>query len=157
LCETLEQGTRRANGSDLIRWFVLRGCNMAEAKDYSLDGKDRQEWDRLWGEKTLRLLPGKCMLPLRDHEFGSLKVKAVALSDDPVEFAASVWRNSELCPVCGESTAGCLRVAAHLTVEYSRPTDWPFKTEPSYWLGVWVHELCFERCQETARPAGIPW
>jgi hypothetical protein len=133
---------------------------VADGKGYSLGGADREEWDRLWGAKTLRLLPGECRLDLRDLSgFESLKVKAVALSDDPPEFAPRIWRKSELCPVCGESTAGCRRVASTLTVEYELPAALPFKCEPSFslGLGVWAHESCFERCQDTGRPAGIPW
>ena len=129
---------------------------MADGKDYSLGGKDREEWDRLWGGSTFRLLPGKCMLNLKTS-FEFLSVKAVSVSADPPEFAGRMRRESDSCPVCGESTAGCSRMAAHLTVEYHTPPDWPFKSEPYYWVGVWVHQPCFERCKETGRPAGIPW
>jgi hypothetical protein len=129
---------------------------MTDGKDYSLGGADRAEWDRLWGARTLRVLPGECRLDL-GAPLGPLKVKWVALSDDPPEFATHISRESEVCPVCGESTAGCRRLAATLTVEYERPVDWPFKCEPSFGRGVWAHESCFGRCQDTGRPAGIPW
>ena len=72
-------------------------------------------------------------------------------------FAARIRRESDRCPVCSESTAGCDRVAAQLTVEYRRPPDWPFRVDPGYWCGVWAHRACFECCAETGRPAGIPW
>ena len=150
------QAVHLAPAAAELRAFGHRGCAVADGKDYSLGGADREEWDRLWGGKTLRLLPGECGLHL-SSPFEFLKVKAAALSDDPPEFATRVWRESELCPVCGESTAGCRRVAAHLTVEYERPVVWPFMCEPSFWWGVWAHESCFDRCQETGRPADIPW
>ena len=116
-------------------------------KDYPLDDSDREEWDRLWALRTLRLLPGECKLEM--NGFGSLKMKAVALSDDPPEFTSRVFRESEVCPVCGTSTVGCVRVGGHLAVEFERPADWPFTGDPSYWCGVWVHPGCFELCQET--------
>jgi hypothetical protein len=90
-------------------------------------------------------------------QLSPLKVKTFALSDDPPEFADRVWRESEVCPVCGETTADCPRVAATLTLEYEKPVDWSFKCEPSFGMGVWGHESCFERCEDTLRPAGIPW
>jgi hypothetical protein len=131
---------------------------VADARDYSLDREERDEWDRLWGASTLRLIPCKCRLDLRTgFESLNLKVKAILLSPDPPEFAARIHRKSDCCPVCGESTAGCVRVAAQLTVEYDRPVDWPFKSDPTYWFAVWTHQECFEQCQETGRPAGIPW
>jgi hypothetical protein len=121
---------------------------------HSLDSDDREEWDRLWGARTLHLIPGGCKLLFRD---APLTVKAAAISDDPPQFAARIFRETEHCPVCGESTSGCLRVAATLTMEYEMPPDWPWKLPLRIRRGVWAHQSCFERCQDTGRPAGIPW
>src|SRR6516162_108298 len=108
-----------------------------EEKDYSLDGKDRAEWDRLWSARTQRLLTGKCKLDVSRH-FPSEKVKSVTIADDPTEFAARVHRVSEICPVCGETTAGQVRLGASLEVTIDRGL--------SLGMGVWVHPACFERC-----------
>jgi hypothetical protein len=77
------------------------------------------------------------------------KLKSVTIADDPPEFSARVWRDSEICPVCGESTAGCVRIGATLglTFENGLRLGW----------GVWVHPSCFERCADTGISAGIPW
>ncbi|MCI0742676.1 MAG: hypothetical protein L0Y72_26885 [Gemmataceae bacterium] len=74
----------------------------------------REEWDRRWGAKTQRVRPAGCNLDLSHFQFGN--VSSVTISADPVEFADRVWRESELCPVCGKSTASQPRVAATLNV-----------------------------------------
>jgi hypothetical protein len=129
---------------------------MACEKDYSLDGKDRPEWDRLWGATTLRLLPGPCRLDLQT-DFAPLRVKAYFLSPDPVEFAGRMDRQSDCCPVCGESTAGGSQVAVTLYVEFDKPAGWPSQSDFTLGFSAWAHPACFERCQGTGRPAGIPW
>jgi hypothetical protein len=72
-----------------------------DEKDYSLDGKDRDEWDRLWQARTQRLLPDGCKLDL-GSELSSERLTRVTIADDPPEFAERVHRGSEVCPVCGE-------------------------------------------------------
>jgi hypothetical protein len=120
-------------------------------KDYSQGGDDREEWDRLWGAKTLRLLPGECKLDLGTlwFPFSSMKIVKVAISDDPLEFAAGVYRETEMCPVCGITTVSYPRVPGHLSLEFERPSNWPYECNPSYCMGVWAHQSCFERCQDT--------
>src|SRR5262245_60612488 len=61
-------------------------AGVTDSADYSLEGADREVWDRLWGASTLRLLPGECRLAL-DVLLESPKVKTTALSADPAEFA----------------------------------------------------------------------
>jgi len=84
-----------------------------------------------------------------------LKVQSATIADNPPEFAARVWRASEICPVCGETTTGCVRVAASLDVTFEKLVS--LARGFSYLIGVWVHQLCFERCADTGRPASIPW
>lgn len=120
--------------------------------DSPTDADDRAEWDRLWGARTLRRLPGECRLALP-----APSSNATTLAPDPVEFADRVPRESEVCPVCGQSTAGSVRVAASLTVEWTLPADYPADRKLSYLLGVWVHQFCFDCCPDTGQPAGIPW
>jgi hypothetical protein len=112
------------------------------------DGKDREEWDRLWGARTQRLLPGPCRLDV-GRQWPHQKLTAVTIADDPPEFAARVCRGSEDCPVCGRSTAGCARVPASLDVT--------FEDGLSLGIGVWAHESCFDSCSDTGVPARIPW
>jgi len=121
---------------------------MSDEKDYTLDGKDRAEWDRLWSAKTQRRLPGPCMLDL-PRECKSEALKQVTIFDDPPEAAGLVFRSSDTCPICGAPTAGCDRVAASL--------DLTFASGLTFGMGVWAHRLCFERCADTGIPAPIPW
>jgi hypothetical protein len=77
------------------------------------------------------------------------KLQAVTIADDPPEFAALVYRVSEICPVCDESTAGHVRIGASLDVT--------FESGLNFGMGVWVHPACFESCADTGIPARIPW
>jgi len=121
---------------------------MSDEKDYTLDGKDREEWDRLWSARTQRILPGPCMLDL-PRECRSETLTRVTIFDCPSEVAHLVFRGSDTCPICGTSTACCARVAASLDVT--------FASGLSLGMGVWAHEGCFERCVDTGIPAPIPW
>lgn len=119
-----------------------------DGKDYSLDGNDREEWDRLWSGRTQRLLPGACKLNL-GHHFAALQLARATITDDPPEVAGLVSRGSEVCPICGESTAGDARVAALLDVTFANGLG--------FGMGVWAHHACFEACSDTGLPARIPW
>jgi hypothetical protein len=120
-------------------------------KDYSLDGKDRAEWDQAWASMPhRRLLPSPkidvaCFF---GSAFGEVVV-SVTISEDPPQHSDKPWRQSETCPVCGASTAGTRRLPATL-----HPT---FANGFSYGLGVWVHQSCFESSPEAGEPAPIPW
>ena len=121
---------------------------MSDGKDYSSDGADREEWDRLWRARTQRLLPVERRSNL-GHDFHALQLTALTITDDPPEFADRVWRASEICPVCGETTVGGVRVAStvHLT----------FENGLAIGMGSWAHRACFESCPDTGMPADIPW
>jgi hypothetical protein len=121
-----------------------------DEKDYSLDGKDRAEWDRVWAWMPHRRL----LTPPKVNVGGSLssgcgELVSVTISEDPPQFSSKAWRPSETCPVCGATTAGTERLPASL-----HPT---FANGFSYGLGVWVHRSCFECCPDTGAPAPIPW
>jgi len=126
-----------------------------DGKDDSLDGEDREEWDRAWSARTLRSLPGECKLDLQFARWLPLKVAPITIAADPPEFAARGWRESDVCPVCGESTLGSVRIAACLYVAFENleGDSRGFK----FGVGVWAHQSCFESCPDTGRPAGIPW
>jgi hypothetical protein len=121
-----------------------------DEKDYALNGKDRAEWDRAWASMPHRHLP----TPPRIDVAGSLNsgfgdVVSVTISEDPPQFSAKPWRQSETCPVCGATTAGTQRLPATL-----HPT---FANGFCYGCGVWVHQSCFECCPPAAEPTPIPW
>jgi hypothetical protein len=123
-----------------------------DEKDYSPDGKDRDEWNRLWRARAQRLLPDGCKLNLNlGHNLSSLKLTAVSIAYDPPEFAGLVFRASEACPICGKSTAKCARVAATLNLTFA------FEDRLSLGMGVWAHRPCFESCSYTGEPGCVPW
>ena len=121
---------------------------MLNAKDYTPDGKDRDEWNRLWRARTQRLLPYGCQLNL-GRQGSSQGLTAVTIAENPPEFAELVFRDSDICPICGESTADCARVAASL--------DLTFEAGLNFGMGVWAHRECFEACSDTGEPARVPW
>jgi hypothetical protein len=123
---------------------------MADEKDYSLDGKDRAEWDRAWSAMPHRRLLNPPTIDVAgDLGSGCGKVVSVTISEDPPQFSDKPWRESETCPVCGASTAGMRRLPATL-----HPT---FANGFNYGAGVWVHPSCFERCPDAGEPPPIPW
>lgn len=121
-----------------------------DEKDYSLDGKDRAEWDQAWASMPHRRL----LAPPKIDVAGSLgsgcgELVSTTISEDPPQFSSKAWRPSENCPVCGVSTVGMQRLPASL-----HPT---FAGGLSYGLGVWVHRSCFDGCPEAGEPSPIPW
>jgi hypothetical protein len=123
---------------------------VVEEKDYSLDGKDRAEWDRAWASMPHHRLLTPPKIDVADS-FGSGcgEVVSVTISEDPVQFSAKAWRESEICPVCGTTTVGAQRLPATL-----HPT---FANGLSLGIGVWVHQSCFEGCPDAGEPVPIPW
>ena len=118
-----------------------------DGKDYSLDGKDRPEWDQAWASMPHRRLPTKPKVALASSGCG--EVVSATISEDPPQFSNKAWRQSEDCPVCGATTAGAQRLPASL-----HPT---FADGLSCGLGVWVHRSCFECCPNADEPTPIPW
>ena len=120
---------------------------MSGAKDYTLDGKDRPEWDRTWRPMSHRRLTAPPQFPIHYAHFGTLI--STTISQDPPEFADFLIRESETCPICGHSTRNALR--------------WPASIHPTWesglrvGIGVWVHRKCFESCPFTDEPAPVPW
>src|SRR5262245_21884507 len=114
------------------------------------DPDDRAEWDRLWSSTTQRSLPSVPKVGVK-LSIGSspVTVVEVTISADPNEFSDRVWRQSDVCPVCGQSTAGETRLATSLDVILENGL--------MYGVGVWTHRSCFERCPDTGVPAPIPW
>jgi hypothetical protein len=123
---------------------------MVDEKDYSLDGKDRAEWDQAWASMPHRRL----LTPPKIDVAGSFgsgfgELVSVTISEDPPEYNNKPWRPSEICPVCGATTVGTTRLPSSL-----HPT---FANGFSYSLGVWVHRSCFESCPDAGEPTPIPW
>lgn len=114
------------------------------------EDEDRTEWDRVWRERPLRQIVKPVQIevaPTPNPAWG--RVVRVEIAADPPQYADTIWRNSEGCPVCGEATTSDRRIAA---------TIYPyFESGFSYGLPCWVHEACFAACEEIAGPAPVPW
>jgi hypothetical protein len=109
---------------------------------------DREAWDRLFQGRTERRLAPPYKLGVRlDPEFGNLI--SVTISQMPDETTRKLWFETELCPICGGSTAGAARIAASLTLRFDSGME--------YGQCVWAHPACFESCPDTGVEARIPW
>lgn len=119
-------------------------------KDYSLGGKDRAEWERAWASMPHRrpLTPSMIHVPAACGA-GCGELASATISEDPPQFSAKMWRQSDLCPVCGMTTVGSQRLPGTLHPTFSNGYD--------FLLGVWVHRACFESCPLVDEPAPIPW
>jgi hypothetical protein len=121
-----------------------------EAKDYSLGGKDREEWDRSWSAMQHRHLTSPPKTGFSSDTLSrSGEFVSYTISEDPPHFSDRVGRESEYCPICGEWTAGEERLPATLHPRWASGL--------SVGLWVWVHRTCFESCPDTGDPAPIPW
>jgi hypothetical protein len=114
------------------------------------EDEDRTEWDRGWRERPLRQLVNPVQIdvaPTADPAWG--KLVRVEVAADPPQFSDTGYRNSEICPVCGDVTSAYNQIAA---------TIYPyFDGGFSYSLPCWVHEACLVSCEEIAGPAPVPW
>jgi hypothetical protein len=114
------------------------------------ENDDRTAWDRAWASMPHRRLLAPPKVAVSDSFVASFgKIVSVTISADPAAYSEKNWRQSEVCPVCGTTTAGKDRLAASL-----HPT---FENGFSYGLGVWVHPSCFENCPDAEEPTPIPW
>jgi hypothetical protein len=121
-----------------------------DPKDHSLDGKDREEWDRSWREMPHRRLSSPPKAGLSGDALGRFGDPASwTISQDPPLFCDRAWRESECCPICGERASGKVRLPATLYPSWASGL--------SVGLGVWVHRTCFESCPDTGESAPIPW
>jgi hypothetical protein len=123
---------------------------VANAKDYSLDGKDREEWDRSWRAMPHRRLSSPPKTGLGGDALGCFgDPVSFTISQDPPQFSDRAGRDLECCPICGERTTGKDRLPASLHPRWASGL--------SVGLGVWVHRNCFESCPDTGELAPIPW
>lgn len=117
---------------------------------HSCTDNERTEWDAAWRSRPLRQLVNPVQIhvvPTVNDDWG--EVIGVEIAPDPPQFERLIWRETDVCPICGMGTSTGERPAA---------TIYPyFTTGFSYGLGVWVHESCFATCEETAGPAPVPW
>jgi hypothetical protein len=118
-------------------------------KDYSLDGKDRHEWDLAWASMPHRRLLTPPTIDVTGHLPGCGEVVSATISEDPPQFSKKAWRPSDTCPLCGAATMGTERLPATLHPGFANGLN--------YGLGVWVHRSCFESCPDTGKPAPVPW
>lgn len=122
---------------------------MPDAKDYSPDGKDREEWDRGWSSMPHRHLAKWSKFELWDPRGHLGEPISITISQDPPQFADWVKRGSEPCPVCGEPTSATDRLAATLSPRWANGVR--------FGIGVWIHRICFESLPDVGGPAPIPW
>jgi hypothetical protein len=115
----------------------------------SSDSDNRAEWNRAWASMPHRRLISPGFGIGRDliSRFGN--PISGTISQDPPPFAEGVWRESELCPICGNSTTGADRTAATIHRTWANG----FRVG----IGVWAHRACFEGCPVAGGPAPKPW
>ena len=112
--------------------------------------EDRSEWDRAWRAAEHRRLNTPLKIEILQDLIGGWGLPvSITVSLDPHEFAELVWRDSELCPVCGGTTLGLTRLAASLNLTFANGR--------CLGIGVWVHPPCFENCPDAGAPAPVPW
>lgn len=119
-------------------------------EDSSTD-EDRSEWDAIWRNRELRQLASAVQVdvsPTARDEWGT--VTRVEIAIDPSQYADSVWRKDDICPICGNMTTGS---DSRLMV-----TIYPyFSSGFSYGLGAWAHQECYAACEKIPGPAPVPW
>ena len=109
------------------------------------DEIDREIWDAAWHARMDRRLPDACKLDL--SRYG--KPTAVTIAANPPEFTDRGWRETDICPVCGNSTLNLPRIGAML--------DAQFEDSVGLFIGVWAHSTCLEMCPVIGKAAHIPW
>ena len=137
-------------GPVLVHPRAVRKRIVSDAKDYSLDGDDREEWDRSW-----RAMPHRRLTSPPKAGVGSGLAKqfgepnAFTISQDPPQFADRPWRESDCCPICGDATTGSERLPATLNLRWADGL--------MVGCGVWAHGACFDNCPDTGEPTPVPW
>lgn len=123
---------------------------MSNAKENVTEEIDREEWDRAWNSMPLRRLQSPTKLKIGDELLRGLgDPVSVMISEDPPQFSHKAWRESEACPVCGDTTSGSDRIPATLHPRW--------ESGMRIGIGVWVHRACFERCPDADEPTPVPW
>jgi hypothetical protein len=74
---------------------------------------------------------------------------SVTVSVTPLEFAESVWCQSDDCPVCGRSTAGLPRTKVSLDVQWANGFG--------CFVGAWAHDDCLAECPVIGPAKHMPW
>ena len=129
-------------------WFrKLLLSSRGEGEDEERENEEREKWRALFSGIKLRLLTAPPKVDVYGLEFGELRLVGVSL--DPEEVADQIWRESDVCPICGEKTTPADAIAASLQPE--------FNSGLSYLMGVWIHRACFEKCPESDEERGVPW
>lgn len=85
-----------------------------------------------------------------DQKFGKLVRVAICLWEPSAEQIQNMPPFPETCPVCGSDQFDeSDRLSALLIPR--------FKSGFEFLMGVWVHQFCFQSCQETNEPDPVPW
>src|SRR5262249_29131154 len=92
----------------------------ASTKPFVPLGEDRTAWNQAWGSMPHRRLltqpkvdvfGRKVDVPSRSGP-GVDELVEITISENPPEYSDRVWRQSEICPVCGEATVETARLPA---------------------------------------------
>lgn len=118
------------------------------------EDSDRESWDKLWSsQRYFRInMPLKMNLS-KTFGTGGMSLETIlsaTISEDPQVYSDQVFRSSDECPICGQSTSESNRVAASLHPEIENGIK-------NISFRVWVHNTCLEGCQILHEPAPIPW
>jgi hypothetical protein len=135
-----------------IQHSFIRGGLLAEKN--TIDEDDREQWDHAWSIQRHYYIK----TPLKTNVAEALsggnlsfgRVLSATISEDPSAYSDRVLRDSDNCPLCGQSTNGMNRVAASLHPEFESGVR-------NISIGVWVHKECIETCPVIDGPAPIPW
>jgi hypothetical protein len=121
---------------------------MADEPDRPVD--DQSAWDHAWAAQPVRRLPGETRLDpvfTRPAEWG--EPVEIEIQTNPPEFADRLWRQSEVCPVCGCDTGSDDRLPVAI---YPR-----FTNGLSIGIGAWAHQVCLAACEPSPGACHVPW
>ncbi len=106
-----------------------------------------EEWESAWRARLDRL-PNGCKVDVA-ASWPHAAVASVTVSASPPEFADRVWCESDVCPVCGGSTAGQPRCKASLDVQFADGFG--------LFVGAWAHAGCLDAGPVVGPAAHVPW
>jgi hypothetical protein len=104
---------------------------------------------------VLRILisEAKVSIPLidpPDKRFGPLDRVGISLWEPTADQLQNMLPFPEICPVCGSGQFNNGERLSALLMPC-------FKSGFQFLMGVWVHQFCFQSCQETNEPDPVPW
>jgi len=115
------------------------------------DSIDRTEWDNAWRNLPLRRVVDPIQVDVAPTPHADLgEPTHVDIVADPPQYAEPGWRPNDVCPICGRGTNDDTSRLAVTLFPY-------FANGFSYGRPSWVHQSCFDSCEEIADPSPVPW